>query len=113
MVFQWISFKEGLHIYENVTIVKVIKVDCIIQFLPCATIAGVDKFMDNIEDMLGKRPHVWWKIVWKYITPGILVVSIICLCVFFNPLLVRTGLPTLEKRNLGQNACCFAPTLRA
>jgi hypothetical protein len=38
---------------------------CILLCMP----VGVDRFYDNIEQMLGFRINIWLKICWKYITP--------------------------------------------
>lgn len=37
---------------------------------------GIDKFILNIESMLGKKPHIFYIICWKYISPLFLGVSI-------------------------------------
>lgn len=37
---------------------------------------GIDKFIANIESMLGKRPPMYYIICWKYISPITLCVSI-------------------------------------
>jgi hypothetical protein len=43
------------------------------------TFKGVDKFYENIKDMIGFYPGVYWKICWKYITPISCIVIITCL----------------------------------
>lgn len=37
---------------------------------------GVENFSSDIEQMLGKRPSLFWRICWKYISPTFLFVSI-------------------------------------
>jgi len=39
---------------------------------------GADKFYDNIEEMLGFRPNVLFKISWKYITPTMCFTIFVC-----------------------------------
>ena len=36
---------------------------------------GAERFADDIERMLGKRPGMFWIICWKYISPTFIFVS--------------------------------------
>lgn len=49
-------------------------------------IYGLDKFIEDIESMLGFRPNVYWVICWKYISPVFL------LCVVISALITTESL---------------------
>ncbi|KAG1663868.1 Sodium- and chloride-dependent glycine transporter 2 [Nymphon striatum] len=54
----------------------------LIGFVECIVISwiyGYDRFADNIEEMIGFRPNIYWQLVWKYITPTITIAIL-----FFN-----------------------------
>jgi solute carrier family 6 GABA transporter-like protein 1 len=36
----------------------------------CHLPSGVDRFYDNLKEMIGYYPCVWWKIAWKYTCPA-------------------------------------------
>ncbi|XP_064650709.1 sodium- and chloride-dependent glycine transporter 1-like isoform X4 [Lineus longissimus] len=61
----------------------------IIGFTECVAISwvyGVERFMDDIHCMLKThRPSIWWKIMWKFVTPLILVFIIIFTWIDFKP----------------------------
>ena len=42
---------------------------------------GINRYFDNIKDMIGHYPSFWWKITWVVTTP------FICVGVFFYSLL--------------------------
>lgn len=38
-------------------------------------IYGVDNFSADIEQMLGKKPSLYWRVCWRYVSPTFLFVS--------------------------------------
>lgn len=46
---------------------------------------GVENFSNDIKQMLGHRPGLFWRICWGYISPVFLLVSLISVyCIFIN-----------------------------
>lgn len=39
------------------------------------TVSGVDRFSDDIEEMIGQRPGRYWRLCWKFVSPCFLLVS--------------------------------------
>lgn len=33
-----------------------------------------DRFAEDIQLMTGKRPHIYWMICWKYVSPSAMVI---------------------------------------
>lgn len=38
-------------------------------------ILGLEKFCDDVEQMIGHRPGLYWRICWKFISPMFIIVS--------------------------------------
>ncbi|ELT97454.1 hypothetical protein CAPTEDRAFT_170971 [Capitella teleta] len=60
----------------------------IIGLFECMTISyiyGVDNFFKDIEMMLGKRPSLWWKAMWCFVTPILLVFIMIFTWIDYVP----------------------------
>lgn len=72
-----ISFQAGMFIlqlfdwYSSAIAVIVV---CLVEIIMVAFIYGIDMFMDDVEFMMNRRPSLFWKISWKYITPVVMVV---------------------------------------
>lgn len=61
----------------------------IIAFCECISVSyvyGIKRFADDIELMTGKRPHLYWMLCWKYISP---VAMILILLASFLDLALR------------------------
>lgn len=76
---RWVSqkFKDpfkstNLSFFEGLAILFVVFVEAAGVFW----FYGVDNFSADIEQMLGKKPSLYWRVCWKYISPTFLFVSI-------------------------------------
>lgn len=61
----------------------------IIAFFECISVSylyGIKRFADDIELMTGKRPHLYWMICWKYISPAAMI---LILCASFFDLAIH------------------------
>lgn len=38
-------------------------------------VSGVDRFSDDIKEMIGQRPGRYWRLCWKFVSPCFLLVS--------------------------------------
>ncbi|KRJ97333.1 sodium- and chloride-dependent glycine transporter 2 isoform X2 [Drosophila yakuba] len=46
---------------------------CLVEIIMVAWIYGIKNFMLDVEFMLGKRPSLYWRILWQVVTPVILI----------------------------------------
>ena len=46
----------------------------------CLCVVEVDRLYYDMEMMFGRRPGIWWKICWCYITPLIMLVGSLFMC---------------------------------
>lgn len=59
---------------------------CFLELLCICWMYGVENFIRDIEFMLNVKLHCWWRLCWKFITPVILMVSMVALV--FRKLLI-------------------------
>lgn len=45
------------------------------------TFSGIPRWYEDIRIMIGRRPSVWWRINLQFLTPALILVSFIELCV--------------------------------
>lgn len=60
----------------------------ILSFLECVVISwvyGVDRFFKDIELMLGRKPFLYYKICWCFITPAVIIFVLIFTFVTHTP----------------------------
>ena len=49
---------------------------CFFETIAVAWLYGVDKFSDNIADMTGSKPFVFWYYCWKFFAPALMGVRL-------------------------------------
>lgn len=59
---------------------------CFCEVLIVGWIYGVDKFVDNIREMIGYKPALWFKICWKYLSPTLTGVILVMVFIDMKPL---------------------------
>lgn len=48
---------------------------CLVEIIMVSWIYGTKNFMMDVEFMMGKRPSLYWQILWQWITPVVIIVS--------------------------------------
>ncbi|KAH8333629.1 hypothetical protein KR059_001591 [Drosophila kikkawai] len=57
---------------------------CMVEIFMVSWVYGIKNFMLDVEFMLGKRPSLYWKILWQWVTPLILIFMFITTIVFMR-----------------------------
>ncbi|XP_077983175.1 sodium-dependent noradrenaline transporter-like [Glandiceps talaboti] len=47
---------------------------------------GVDRFSEDIKQMLGFKPSLWWRVMWKFVSPLFLAFIVTVSIVLYDPL---------------------------
>ncbi|XP_070192957.1 sodium- and chloride-dependent taurine transporter-like [Littorina saxatilis] len=47
--------------------------NAVLEVIVVGWVYGADRFLDDIEAMIGRRPSNWWKVCWKFVVPICLV----------------------------------------
>ncbi|XP_042281231.1 sodium- and chloride-dependent transporter XTRP3-like isoform X2 [Thunnus maccoyii] len=67
----------------------------LIEVITVSYIYGIKRFEKDIEDMLGHRPHWYWKIMWTGVSPLLLI----ALFIFYIINYIQGGTPTYQAWN--------------
>lgn len=59
---------------------------CFFQTVAISWVFGVDKLCDCIEQMMGIRPNMFWRICWKYLAPVVIAVIFVGQCMEYETL---------------------------
>uniref|UniRef100_A0A8C4FGU8 Transporter n=1 Tax=Dicentrarchus labrax TaxID=13489 RepID=A0A8C4FGU8_DICLA len=57
----------------------------LIEAIGIAWFYGVDRFSDDIEEMIGQRPGLYWRLCWKFVSPCFLLFMVVVSFATFNP----------------------------
>ncbi|GLD56528.1 sodium-dependent dopamine transporter isoform X1, partial [Lates japonicus] len=57
----------------------------LIEAIGIAWFYGVDRFSDDIEEMIGQRPGRYWRLCWKFVSPCFLLFMVVVSFATFNP----------------------------
>uniref|UniRef100_A0AAX7TJW1 Transporter n=1 Tax=Astatotilapia calliptera TaxID=8154 RepID=A0AAX7TJW1_ASTCA len=57
----------------------------LIEAIGIAWFYGVDRFSDDIEEMIGHRPGRYWRLCWKFVSPCFLLFMVVVSFATFNP----------------------------
>uniref|UniRef100_A0A671XP83 Transporter n=1 Tax=Sparus aurata TaxID=8175 RepID=A0A671XP83_SPAAU len=57
----------------------------LIEAIGIAWFYGVDRFSDDIEEMIGQRPGMYWRLCWKFVSPCFLLFMVCVSFATFNP----------------------------
>ncbi|ESN90320.1 hypothetical protein HELRODRAFT_71249, partial [Helobdella robusta] len=78
----------GIYIFQILDWYAAAFTAMIIAILECIVLGhiyGANKLFDHITEMMNRRPSLWWKICWCYITPLIMLALLIYSCVQMKP----------------------------
>nr|XP_006635943.1 PREDICTED: sodium-dependent dopamine transporter [Lepisosteus oculatus] len=57
----------------------------LIEAIGIAWFYGVDRFSDDIKEMIGHRPGLYWRLCWKFVSPCFLLFMVVVSFATFNP----------------------------
>jgi len=74
-----------LNIFDNFTGGVNLLILGFVEIYTINYIYGYDKFAEDISMMLGKRPHAYWKICWKFLSLVAVAGILLFLCIMYSP----------------------------
>ncbi|ESO89519.1 hypothetical protein LOTGIDRAFT_218886 [Lottia gigantea] len=74
-----------LQLFDNFAATYSLLIVCFTECMALSWVYGADRFLTDIETMLGKRPPLIWSISWRFIAPAALLVILIFTWVDFTP----------------------------
>jgi len=64
-------------IFDDYSVPVPLLIIALFQVIALGWVYGTERIANDIEYMTGKRPHLFWLLCWKYISPGVLVIVFI------------------------------------
>ncbi|XP_052861312.1 sodium-dependent nutrient amino acid transporter 1-like [Anopheles cruzii] len=78
----------------------------IAELIAIGWVYGVDRLCKDAEFMLGHRPNIYWRLCWRWITPGLMFVILIYNLVTLEPLMYKQYVYPTIAYDIGW--CIFA-----
>ncbi|KAL3313674.1 hypothetical protein Ciccas_007723 [Cichlidogyrus casuarinus] len=83
----------------------------LIETVCVSWIFGVDKFREAIDQMIGFKPSIYWKVCWKFVSPCFILVSFVLFSHVFFKFNLICGL--IAHQNLTYGAYVYPPWANA
>lgn len=80
----------------------------IVEVVTVGWIYGIERFCDDIEFMLGRKPGLYFRICWKWITPGIMIFIFMYFVYTWKPIDYKSIDYSSSMHLLGWLISCFA-----
>ncbi|XP_070575280.1 sodium-dependent noradrenaline transporter-like isoform X2 [Ptychodera flava] len=74
------------HLMDNFVAGTALLFAVLFEAIAIAWFYGVDRFSEDINKMLGFKPSLWWRILWKFVTPVFLLFIVVVSVILYQPL---------------------------
>ncbi|KAK3612140.1 hypothetical protein CHS0354_031215 [Potamilus streckersoni] len=74
-----------LQLFDNYAATYSLLIIGLVECLALSWVYGVDRFLKDIQSMLGHRPHIMWAYAWKFVSPFVLLAIMIFTWADFKP----------------------------